>query len=150
MSCSSSMTWARGKYWLMEDPETLELIDCFPNKQINKQTTLSTKQTLLTEEVVWNIWMASQPEGWYLWCLHHVGWKRLSSWSPVEDREEGIYEQGGRGKIMMEQSTETAEPSFWKLMSSRLTIVESPWNQTRPFIGGRQWWSLDYQRGTWQ
>ena len=31
---------------------------------------------------------------------------------------------------MMEKSTETAEPSSWKLMNSRLTAMELPWDQT--------------------
>lgn len=34
-------------------------------------------------------------------------------------------------KIMMEKFIDTAEPSSWKLMSSRLTVMKPPWDKTR-------------------
>ena len=43
---------------------------------------------------------------------------------------------------MMEKSTETAEPSSWKLMNSRLTAVEPPWTELgSPYVGdsGEVW-----------
>ena len=46
-----------------------------------------------------------------------------SSRSPVEERKEG-----GEIKIMMEKSTDTVEPTSWKLKDSRPTAVEPPWN----------------------
>ena len=40
------------------------------------------------------------------------------SWSPVADREQGLYEQRGEVKIMMEEPTEIADLSLWELMDS--------------------------------
>ena len=42
-------------------------------------------------------------------------------------------------KIMRKKSTETVEPSSWKLRNSRLTAVEPPWVQTRPSMIGRKY-----------
>ena len=63
-------------------------------------------------------------------------------WESSPEREDGIYEKGVR--IIERTSTETAELRFLEHMSSRLTAVEPPRDQTRPLHVGdsRVVWSI--------